>query len=264
MQTARRYSYLALVLLSLQAVFCFASINRIPDLGVVPELASRHELDVMAFGDRQLLFRIMAFRLNNTGDTFGRFTKLSSYNLQKVHQWFSELDTFDGRSNHLPTMAAYYFSQTQNHPEVIEMVNYLYEHSYWRPEVKWWWLTQGVYLAMHKLNDDALALKIATPLAGVKNIPYWAQQMPAFVHEKRGEFEDASIIMQNILKDDRKLNQGELNYIHYFMDDRIKRLKEVEGLMEAQQRRLNAEAKLKKPAPGAPPPLPLSSETKKP
>ena len=259
MQPVRFYSYLALLLLSAQTTFCFFSMHRIPDLGVVPELASQHELDVLAFGDRQLLFRIMAFRLNNTGDTFGRFTKLSSYNLQKVHHWFSQLDQFDNLSNHLPTMAAYYFSQTQKHKEVIEMVDYLYEHSYWRPQIKWWWLAQAVYLAMHKLNDDALALKIATPLAGVKNIPYWAQQMPAFVHEKRGEFEDAAIIMQIILKDDKHLDQGELNYIHYFMDDRIKRLKEVEGLVEAQQKRINAEAKNKPAEPGAPKPLPAPS-----
>jgi hypothetical protein len=241
MPTSAYYVRLAIFLLMVQAAFAFVSMKHIPDLGVVPELSSEQELRVLSFGDGQLLFRIMAFRLNNTGDTFGRFTKLSAYNMEKIHAWFTRLDAFDATSNHLPAMAAYYFSQTQHHDDVRYLVDYLYEHSYYRPQEKWWWLTQGVYLAMHKLNDDALALKIAAPLAGMKGIPYWAQQMPAFVHEKRGEFEDAATIMKNILKEDDKLSQSELNYIHYFMDERLKRLQEVETLLDAQQKRIKQE-----------------------
>jgi hypothetical protein len=237
------YIRLAVIFLIMQAAFAFTSMKRIPDLGVVPDLSSEQELRLLSFGDGQLLFRIMAFRLNNTGDTFGRFIKLSDYNMKKIHTWFTRLDAFDATANHLPSMAAYYFSQTQNHKDVRHLVDYLYEHSYYRPSEKWWWLTQGVYLAMHKLKDDALALKIAEPLVGVKGIPYWAQQMPAFVHEKRGEFEDAATIMKNILAEDDALSQGELNYIRYFMDERLKRLKEVESLLDAQQMRIKQEGK---------------------
>lgn len=243
MSAATRYARIALLFLMVQAAFAFISMKRIPDLGVVPDLSSEQELRLLSFGDGQLLFRIMAFRLNNTGDTFGRFTQLSAYNMEKIHQWFTRLDAFDSTANHLPSMAAYYFSQTQNHEDVRHLVDYLYEHSYYRPQEKWWWLTQGVYLAMHKLKDDALALKIAAPLVGIKDIPYWAQQMPAFVHEKRGEFEDAATIMTNILEEDEKLTQGELNYIRYFMDERLKRLKEVEALLDAQQQRITHDEK---------------------
>jgi hypothetical protein len=255
MTSATYYSRIAIVFLCIQAVFVWASMHRIPDLGIVPEPASAEELQLLSFGDSQLLFRIMGFRLNNTGDTFGRFSKLSEYNMENIHHWFSKLDALDGRANHLPAMAAYYFSQTQNKPDVIHLVDYLYEHSYHRPQEKWWWLTQAVYMAIHKLKDDTLALKIAKPLEGVKGIPYWAQQMPAFVHEKRGEFEDASIIMQNILKDDPNLTQGELNYIQYFMEDRLKRLKEVEGLLEEQQKRISNETPASSHDATAPQPL---------
>lgn len=237
------YTILAVLFLAVQGSFWWVSAGRLPDLGVVPELASEQELDVLSFGDRQLLFRIMAFRLNNTGDTFGRFTRLASYNMEKVYLWFTMLDKFDNKSNHLPSMSAYYFSQTQNEKDVIHLVNYLYEHSYWRPEVKWWWLGQATYLALHKLKDEDLALKIAKHLEGVKGIPYWAQQMPAFVYEKRGEFEDAYIIMRNILETDQEMDQGELNYMRYFMEERLERLKEAEELLKKQQERIDRKSK---------------------
>jgi hypothetical protein len=233
------YSMLALVFLILQALFTWQTHDTLPDLGVVPELSSEEELQVLAFGDDQLLFRIMAFRLNNTGDTFGRFTALKNYNLEKLYHWFTRLDALDNTSNHLPSLASYYFSQSQNVEDVIHMVNYLYEHSYLRPKEKWWWLTQATYLAMHKLKNEDLALKVASKLEGVEGIPYWAQQMPAFVYEKRGELEDAYLIMKGILEQDTELSQGELNYMRYFMEERMQRLEEVEGLLEQQQQRID-------------------------
>ncbi len=242
MSTIRYYSMIAFLFLGLQAVFWWQSFGRLPDLGVVPDLVSDEELKVMAFGDNQLLFRIMAFRLNNTGDTFGRFTTLRAYDMEKISHWFHQLDEYDATSNHLASMSAYYFSQTQNAPEVIHLVNYLYDHSHERPKEKWWWLTQATYLAMHKLKDQDLALKVAKPLEGVTGIPYWAQQMPAFVHEQRGEFEDAYVIMRNVLADAEaeNLTQGELNYMRYFMEERVERLNEVEALLEEKQKALDS------------------------
>lgn len=239
MTTIRYYSMVAVMFLGLQAAFWWQSFGRLPDLGVVPDNVSNEELQVLAFGDNQLLFRIMAFRLNNSGDTFGRFTTLRDYDMEKIKHWFGQLDAFDATSNHLPSMSAYYFSQTQKTEEVRHLVDYLYEHSHYRPEEKWWWLTQATYLAMHKLEDDVLALKVASPLEGIKNIPYWAQQMPAFVHEKRGELEDAYLIMRAILEQEDEIEQGELNYMRYFMEDRLDRLKEVEGLIDKKQQKLD-------------------------
>ncbi len=235
------YPAIAIILLILQGCFWWKSHGRLPDLGVVPDLVSEEELQLLAFGDDEWLFRIMAFRINNTGDTFGRFTSLREYNMETLYHWFTQLDTLNNTSNHLVSMAAYYFSQTQDTPEVIHMVNYLYKHSHTRPEEKWWWLTQAAYLAMHKLEDNELALKVAAPLEGVTGIPYWAQQMPAFVYEKRGEMENAYIIMKNILEQDTELTQGELNYIRYFMDERLERLKEAEALLQQQQQRIDTE-----------------------
>jgi hypothetical protein len=240
---SKQHIMLALLLIGLQAGFWWKSYGRLPNLGVVPELASPTEMQLLAFGDNELYYRIMSFRMNNIGDTFGRFTPLKNYNLEKLYHWFSRLDMFDSRSNSLAILAANYFSQTQDAPQVIHMVNYLYEHSKDNPKQKWWWLTQATYLAMHKLKDNDLALKVASPLEGVENIPQWAQEMPAIVHEKRGEMEDAYLIMKNLLKDKENFTQSELNYMKYFMEERVHKLDEVEKLLQEKQKQIDAEAK---------------------
>jgi hypothetical protein len=241
LHTIRYYSIIACLLLAMQGAFWWASFGRLPDLGVVPDNITDDEMQMLSFGDGELLFRILAFRLNNTGDTFGRFTTLRAYDMSKIERWFTQMDSLDDTSNHLVSLSAYYFSQTQNRSEVRHLVNYLYEHSKDRPQQKWWWLTQATYLAMHKLEDKDLALKVATPLQGVRGIPYWAQQMPAFVHENRGEMEHAYIIMRSILESDEKMEQSEINYMKYFIEERLKRMHEEEAaLLEKKQKQLDA------------------------
>lgn len=238
--TIRYYSMIALLLLAMQGTFWWASFGRLPDLGVVPDNITNEEMQMLSFGDPQLLFRILAFRMNNAGDTFGRFTTLRDYDMEKIEQWFMQMDSLDNISNHPASMSAYYFSQTQHTPDVRHLINYLYEHSKNRPEEKWWWLTQATYLALHKLEDSDLALKVAKPLQGVENIPYWAQQMPAFVYEKRGELEDAYLIMRAILESEQDMEQSEINYMKYFIEERLERMQEEEAaLLEKKQKQLD-------------------------
>jgi hypothetical protein len=239
-----KHIFIAILLLGMQAGFWWKSRGLLPDLGIVPELSSHEEMKLLAFGDDELYFRVMTFRMNNIGDTFGRFNPLKNYNLEKLYHWFIRLDEFDNKSNALPTLAANYFSQTQKKSDVIYMVNYLYEHSWQNPKQYWWWLTQAVYLAMHKLKDDNYALKIASKLTGVQGIPAWAQEMEAIVREKRGEMEDAFLIMKNMLKEKESFTQSELNYMKYFMEERVKRLEEVEVLIKKRQEEINANPKL--------------------
>ncbi|MDX2074474.1 MAG: hypothetical protein SFX19_08960, partial [Alphaproteobacteria bacterium] len=153
-----------------------------PELGVVPPVPGKEELAILKMGDDQFYFRSLALKMQNAGDTYGRFTALREYNMDRMYHWFTLLDTLDAKSNMMPAMAAYYFSQTQNSKDVRPLVDYLYEHSVRDIEHKWWWLLQSIYLAQYKLEDMDLALKAAKPLVD-KRVPIWAQQMAAVVHE---------------------------------------------------------------------------------
>lgn len=220
------HNYLALALFACLQVGYWAETRGIrPDLGVVPDVPGRAAAQALAFGDNQFYFRVLAFMLQNAGDSFGRFTALRYYDFNKLYHWFTLLDEMDSRSHMIPSMATYYFAQTQNTADVRYVVDYLYEHSVRDIEHKWWWLMQSIYLAMHKLEDNDLALKVARPLVNPK-VPIFAQHMAAIVHEKRGEMEDALAIMDSIARNAEQIPEADLKYMTYFVQERLEKLDE--------------------------------------
>lgn len=231
----------------LQTTFWWHTREIVPDMSIVPSVPGRDAVKVLSWGDEQAFFRLLGLHIQNFGDTFGRFTALKKYDFNKLSGWFHLLDTLDNRSNYIPSMATYYFSQTQNKPDVRYVVDYLIDHTKDRAETKWWWIVQAVYLATHKLEDKDLALKVVKPLEQAKNVPIWVKQMPAFVYEQRGEMDSALQIIEGILQNTDELSQGELNFMRYFAEERLEKLEQIEDSLEA------AKAKV-------PPPPPVKEE----
>jgi len=197
-----------------------------PDMTIVPEVPGRVSLHALTFGDDEFYFRSLAFMLQNSGDTYGRFSPLRYYDFNKLYNWFMLLDELDSKSNILPAMGSYYFSQTQNTADVRYIVDYLYAHSIHDVEHKWWWLLQAIYLSMHKLGDMDLAIKAARPLQNDK-VPVWAREMTAVVYEKRGEMDDALRIMETIKNNVHDIPESDLKYMTYFVKERLKKLDEA-------------------------------------
>lgn len=225
----RRYNldYLFFILLSLQLAFWFNTKSMRPDMSIVPEVPGEVAVKANSLGDEQFYFRILGFEIQNAGDLFGRFSALKSYDYEKLYAWFKLLDSLDSNSNYIASTAGYYFSQTQYTPDVLYVVKYLDEHASRDLEKKWWWMAQAVYLANHKLKDKDYALELAYKLSMAPgDIPMWARQMPAFIHEQRGEKEQAYIIIKDLLDNYKNLKQEELNFMHYFIKDRLEMLKE--------------------------------------
>jgi tetratricopeptide (TPR) repeat protein len=233
-----RFIALAVLLLGFQAAFWYHTRDIKPDMSIVPNVPGRDTVQALSLGDEQFFFRVLALQIQNAGDTFGRFTALYKYDFNKLAHWFRLLDSLDDTSNFIPSLATYYFSQTQNRPDVQYIIDYLIDHSEHRVEEKWWWLVQAIYLAQHKLEDDAQALEIAHKLSGDYAIPLWARQMPAFVHEKRGELDAALVIIQDLLKNADSFSQQEFNFIRIFIEDRLERMGEVAALLEDAQQRI--------------------------
>lgn len=231
---------LALILLAAQIAFHGYSQRHLPDLGIVPPVPSAQEMAVSALGDPQYLFRIYALNLQQAGDTFGRVTALYKYDYPKLEQWFLSMDTLDARSHFFPALATYYFSQSQNKDDVEYVVRYLDAHTKRDVADNWWWIIQAAYLSKHKLGDLPRAVELAERLEGVRSIPIWAQQYPAFLYEQSGEFDDALRIIQNIIDTSETLSPEDLSFMAYFAKDRLKKLEAAE---EIQERITNEEKK---------------------
>ncbi|MCC7259620.1 MAG: hypothetical protein IT567_01145 [Alphaproteobacteria bacterium] len=204
--------------LLLQISFGIAVYDRHPTLDIVPPVPGKTAVQALAFGDEEAYFRVLGLELQNYGDTFGRFTALKHYDYKTLAGWLSLLDTLDNRSNLLPALASYYYSQTQNVQDVRYMVDYLAARFEQDPAQNWWWMGQAVYLANHTLKDKTLALDLAYRLAKTPgDVPMWTRQMPAFILEEMGEKEAAMAIIVNILDSYKDLSDGERNFMHYFL-----------------------------------------------
>ena len=238
----RRVQLLFAVVFILQGLFWWHIRAIQPEMEIVPDVPGEQTLHALSFGDEEVFFRLYALNLQNAGDTFGRFTALYKYDYSKLYRWFLLLDEFNAQSNYLPALSTYYFSQSQNPADVRYMVDYLDAYTEGREKEKWWWVVQAVYLAQHRLHDSSRALALASRLQGVRGIPVWAQQMPAFVHEARGEFGAALAIIEDIMKHPKEYSESELNFMRYFVNERLQRLNAVEKEYEA-AKKAKAEAK---------------------
>jgi hypothetical protein len=215
-----------LFFLLLQVGFYSYSKHYLPKLGIVPPVPSTQELAIYALGDKQLLFRAFALRLQQSGDTFGRVTALYKYDYPALERWFLRMDSLDNESHFIPTLASYYFAQSQHKPDTRYIIDYLDFHTKGRAQTRWWWVIQAAYLAKHKLKDDARALQLAKRLEGVEGIPLWAQQYPAFLYEQEGEFEAAARIIENIAASSQNISEKELSFMQYFLKERLNKLEE--------------------------------------
>lgn len=223
-QFFRLYGLFALMCLC-QLLFWSHSREVMPDMAVVPDVPGREVVKALSLGDEQFYFRVLAMDIQNAGDTFGRFTPLKYYDYNKLSKWFSLLDALDNESVFVPTLATYYYSQTQNTQDVRYIVDYLYHYAATRADTKWWWLIQAMYLANHKLEDQELALKVGQPLLDAKGIPLWARHFPAFIYEQKGEVDQALYVMEHVLKEyeSAHLSREDFNFMKYFIEERLHR-----------------------------------------
>lgn len=221
---------LALIaLLGAQTAFWWHLRNERPPMEIIEAPPGRAAVHALSLGDEEVFFRFLGLEVQTAGDLFGRFTALYKYDYVRLGEWLELLDTLNSRSDLIPTLASYYYSQTQYVPDVRFVVNYLHDHAKHDLAHKWWWQLQAMYLANHKLKDHELTLEIAHELEGRRDLPVWVQEMPALIYEQRGEMESALRIMQDISKNVKNIPDSELKYMQYFVKERLGTLERQQG-----------------------------------
>lgn len=188
-----------------------------PAWGNVPPVTSEPGAAMMALGDRQLAYRMIAMMLQNLGNTGGDSTPLKNYNYNMLQGWFFLEDKLDPVADFIPNLAAFYFGATQTPKEQLgPVIDYL-EIAGQRPgKDKWRWLAQAVYLARYKKEDLGRALQLANILSNLNqpDLPLWAKSMPAFVMRAKGDKQAAYEIMMNILSSGvRTLSPIEIRFL---------------------------------------------------
>ncbi|WP_338364596.1 hypothetical protein [Candidatus Xenohaliotis californiensis] len=211
-----------LVCFAAQLLF-FISVSHVKaELGIVPLVIGEKQVDALSLGDRQFYFRLLGFKIQNAGDSFGRFTALREYDYTKLEQWFYLLDKIDSASDFIPTLAGHYFSQTQNNKDVIHIVNYLRNHAKKDLSKKWWWLIQAAFLADTRLDDKNLALEISYEITQLPDdAPPWAKYFPSIILAQIGDKRKAEEVMKMLVNNYDDISEQEWRFIKYFIQDRL-------------------------------------------
>lgn len=202
-----------------------------PSFDIVPPAPNKFLTSALSLGDEEFLFRVLGTRLQNSGDVFAGFVALKKYDYQRLYQWMKRLDELNYESNFIPSLAAYYYSQTQNTKDVIYIIDYLKEHGQKNINLKWWWLFQATFIAKKDLKDLNKALEVAYVLSKNENkdAPFWTKQMPAFIHEEMGDGCMAFKVIEQLIKENesgkRQIGVAEMNFMRHFIDERLKNLK---------------------------------------
>ncbi|MFT6331722.1 MAG: hypothetical protein ACJAW3_000039 [Lentimonas sp.] len=219
-----------LLLFACQIAFWFKAEKIKPNIHIVPKAPSAQLVKISSFGDSQFYFRLNALKIENAGDSFGRFTPLKNYNYQDLYNWFKILDGLDSQSKYVPSLAANYYSMTQNKPDTKYIVQYLDEYASRDIDKNWWWLYQALYIAKNTLKDQDLALQLAYKLSenNNPNAPFWTKQFPAFIKADMGDDCGAFLVIKDILQDASasKISVEEMDFMRYFIGKRISALKE--------------------------------------
>lgn len=208
------------LLLAGQVTLAFVLKDAVVAREVLPPAPTQRTLDALSFGDREFLYRKLVLDLQNFGDTGGRVTPLSEYSMPRVVEWLRALDLLDHRADHHIYLAARYFSQTQDKPQVAHLVRYIQEHVAQDPPRKLQWMVEAVYLAEVRARDPDLTAAVADQLAtydypGMTVLGY---QLPAIVHGGLGNTEKAVAYMERALKATaRKASAKEAQFMREFI-----------------------------------------------
>ncbi len=224
------FFYLFLIIFALQVIFWYKTKDIKPNYDIVPHTPSKLSVKALSLGDEEFLFRSLATRLQNSGDVFAGFVALRKYDYQRLYNWFTLLDELNAKSNLVPALASYYYSQTQNKSDLHYVIKYLDERYSKNMNENWWWQFQAIQIAQKDLSDNDLALRLSYKLADntSKDAPLWTKQMPAFILANMGHdclsFKIIEHIMQENEQGKRILTADEINFMRYFVDERLSRL----------------------------------------
>lgn len=174
-------------------------------------------------GDGQASFRAHALRLQHLGNLGGRIVPYKDIDYDRVASWSRTLDRLDARADVVPAMAALLYSGTQTPADLRPLVRYLADHVRRAPGRKWRWMTHAIYLARYRLEDDALALRLARELRGfdTPRIPGWARHLEILVLRDIGRTQAARALVERLLREADDLAPAERRWLRFYLERQL-------------------------------------------
>lgn len=214
-------------------VWFFLTKNIKPDLTITPLPPGKHLMKVISMGDDGLIYRNFGYQIQIAGDDYGTTTPLKNYSYAKLQQWFYLLSELDSRSEYVPSIAGFYYSNSQNPMDNVYIIDYLEKFADNNPVKFWRWYTTAMYLAYNKTHDDEKVKEIATKAATLdSSVPLWARTIGIFLSSKKDICASVKLIasldkneLENIASDKIFSGQGDENIFLKLIVARIDEIK---------------------------------------
>jgi len=180
----------------------FAAHTIKPKYIITPFPPTKTEIEAMSFGDKQLLFRILVFKIQNAGDAVGQYHNFNEYDYNKLRTWFEALDGIDTHSEYIPYMAAYYYSIVHSVEKSKMIANYVADYASADPQRHWRLLTTALYIYKTQVPHSENEIYAIGELLLRQKIPMWAKALAAFFLKESGDICASYELIMQVTKDD--------------------------------------------------------------
>lgn len=210
---------------SAHGVFAWVNRDRKPDLSIIDPPLGSLEREAAAFGDHQFLYRAQVLELQNAGDTGGRSTPLGEYNYDYVVGWFQNLGALDPCAAHHDLLATRLYAWGREPAVLRKLIDFIVSDVASCPQRKWYWQTQAIAMANHRLNDRPYGLELARKLAAydLPDMPFWIFLYPAVLLADMGQSQEALREMEEVRQTrGAMMTTEDVNYVQQF-EDRLRK-----------------------------------------
>ena len=205
--------------------FAWGNRDRKPDLSIIDPPPGELEREAIAFGDHQFLYRAFVLELQNAGDTGGRSTPLGDYNYDYVVGWLRNLERLDPCAIHHDLLATRLYAWGRESDVLRKLIDFIDSDVASCPQRKWYWLTQAIAMANHRLNDRPYGLMLARKLAAydLPDMPGWIFLYPAVLLADMGQNEEALSEMEAVRRTrGAMMTPEDVNYLNHF-EERLRK-----------------------------------------
>ena len=173
-----------------------------PKYIITPFPPTKTEIEAMSFGDKQLLFRMLVFKIQNAGDAVGQYHNFNEYDYKKLRTWFEALDGIDTHSEYIPYMAAYYYSIVHSVEKSKVIADYVADYASADPQRHWRLLTTALYIYKTQVPHSVNEIYSIGELLLKQKIPMWAKALAAFFLKESGDICASYELIMQVTKDD--------------------------------------------------------------
>ncbi len=187
---------------------------------------SQQQLQVLAFGEPEILARLLMLWLQSFDNQPGISLPLRELNYSHVVGWLETISQLDERSHYPLSSAAYIYAGIKHPQKQRQIFDFIESRFQQQPKRFWRWLAHASIMARHRLKDNELALKYARQLREYTlptDIPAWARQMEITILEEQGEYESARMLIGGLLSEELLNDSQE----QHFLNQRLQSLKAV-------------------------------------